>query len=109
VNERKCRQIVLERSEGVCERCTNVSRGLTCHHRLKKGQGGPWCPTNIVLLCGDGTTPNGCHSFAEHYPNKAAEQGWHVRPWESPAEIPVLYRGSQLAYLTIDGGIEWTT
>ncbi len=62
------------------------------HHRKKRGQGGPWSPENIVAVCGHGTA--GCHGWIEHHPNDAAEQGFHVRPWQDPLLIPVLYRGS---------------
>jgi hypothetical protein len=29
------------------------------HHRRFRSQGGPWTPSNILHLCGDGT--RGCH------------------------------------------------
>ncbi len=73
------------------------------HHRKKRSQGGLWTPENIVALCGHGTV--GCHSWVEHNPNAAAELGWHVRPWENPAEISVLYRGSTWSYLATDGRV----
>ncbi|WP_260763048.1 hypothetical protein [Mycobacterium sp. SMC-4] len=58
---------------------------------MKRSQGGPWTPQNCVMLCGHGTL--GCHGWVEHNPNAAADEGFHVRPWNSPAEVPVLYRG----------------
>jgi hypothetical protein len=38
-------------------------------------------------VCGSGTT--GCHGWIEHHPDKAGKEGWHVRPWEDPDEVPV--------------------
>lgn len=73
------------------------------HHRLKRGQGGLWAPENIAALCGHGTA--GCHGWVEHFPDAAALIGWHVRPWENPASIPVLWRGSTWVYLLSDGGM----
>lgn len=103
MTEKRCRQIVADRSEGFCERCC---RGVltTMHHRKKRGQGGLWDATNIVAVCGDGT--RGCHGWAEHNPNDAADFGWHVRPWQDPAETPLLWRGSQWLLLTADGGVK---
>lgn len=100
MNEKLCREIVKTRSGGLCERCCRGG-ATTMHHRKKRSQGGLWTPENIVALDGHGTT--GCHGWVEHNPNAAAEQGWHVRPWEEPADIPVLYRGSDRVLLTSDG------
>lgn len=77
------------------------------HHRKKRSQGGQWDPINIVALCGHGTA--GCHGWVEHNPNKAADQGWHVRPWRDPADIPVLYHGKTWAHLTVEGDICYGT
>jgi len=42
------------------------------------------------MLCGHGTTPDGCHSWVEHNPNAAEAEGFHVRPWNDPVVTPVL-------------------
>lgn len=73
------------------------------HHRLKRGQGGIWSPENIVAVCGDGVT--GCHGLFEHYPDKAAALGWHVRPWLNPAQVPLLWRGSTWVLLSPEGTV----
>lgn len=93
MNESKCRKVVSERAGDYCERCGvhSSSRGLTLHHRVKRSQGGKWEPQNCVKLCGHGTA--GCHGWVEHNPNDAEAQGFHVRPWNTPADIPVLRRG----------------
>lgn len=103
MNEKLCRRLCLERSEGFCERCC-VYGPLTMHHRKKRGQGGLWTPDNIVAVCGDGVT--GCHGWFEHNPDKAAGLGWHVRPWEDSTEVPVFWRGSTWVLLKTDGSVE---
>lgn len=83
MNEKQCRAIVWERSDGLCERCGR--QGHTMHHRKKRSQGGAWIPENIVLVCGDGV--NGCHGWIEHNPNAAHAEGFHMRPWEEAEPI----------------------
>ena len=71
------------------------------HHRKKRSQGGDWSPENIVAVCGHGTT--GCHGWIEHNPEAAAHEGFHVRPWEDPAEVKIfqVYR-RKWTRLTVD-------
>lgn len=57
------------------------------------------------MLCGDGV--RGCHGWVTSHPKAAAEEGWHVKPWEEATEIPVLYRGNSLAYIRVDGSIKY--
>lgn len=102
MSEKECRRIVKERSEGFCERCCRGT-ALTLHHRKKRSQGGGWTAANCVMLCGHGTV--GCHGWVEHNPDAAALTGWHVRPWDEPSEVRVLYRGSDWAYLLSDGKV----
>jgi hypothetical protein len=73
------------------------------HHRLKRGQGGLWEPQNIVALCGDGV--RGCHGWCEANPRAGHEIGFCVKPWEDPAEMPILYRLSQWALLLPNGEV----
>lgn len=87
--ESKTRAILAARSGGRCERCSAPAESV--HHRLKRGQGGPWSPSNCVAVCGDGV--RACHGWCERHPNAARAQGFHVRPWETPAEVALLYRG----------------
>ncbi|OYN81719.1 HNH endonuclease [Mycolicibacterium sphagni] len=100
MSERECRRVTKERCEGFCERCC-YGGTLTLHHRKKRSQGGLWTAENCVQLCGHGTA--GCHGWVEHNPNAAAAEGWHVRPWEDPAAIPLLWRGSTWVLLTPEG------
>jgi hypothetical protein len=90
MNEKKCREIVLERSQGLCERCGRRAY-LTIHHRKKRSHRGEWSLTNCVAVGGSGTT--GCHGWIESHPNDAHAIGFHCRPWESAEEIPILLYG----------------
>ena len=75
------------------------------HHRVKRGQGGAWCPSNIVAVCGSGTT--GCHGWIEHHPDAAEGAGFHVRPWCNPALTAIRYRMSHWAFLTVKGDVNY--
>lgn len=49
-------------AHNACEICGRYGR-LTCHHLLKRSQGGDDVPENFAALCGHGTI--GCHGDAE--------------------------------------------
>jgi hypothetical protein len=85
--EAKTRALVAARSGGWCEVC-GVNRADSVHHRRKRSQGGPWSASNCVATCGDGT--RGCHGWAEHNPDAADPEGFHVRPGEDPARKPIV-------------------
>lgn len=96
MNEKKCRETVLDRSQGRCERCNGTWPPVTLHHRRKRSslpKARMWEPANCVMLCGHGTSMNACHSWVEANPAEAEISGWHVRPWQEPAEIPALLHG----------------
>lgn len=44
-------------------RCCGTGDGLTAHHLIPRSLGGIWTESNIVGLCGSGTT--GCHGLVE--------------------------------------------
>lgn len=96
-NEKACRAALRVRNRmdsfgpplGSCERCARWTV-LTLHHRVKRGQGGAWAADNCVLVCGDGV--RGCHGWIEANPDAAAVEGFHCRPWEDPASVPLLVR-----------------
>ena len=73
------------------------------HHRKNRSAGGLWDAANIVALHGDGVT--GCHGFVTVNPEAAHAEGWHVQPWEDPAKVPVLWRGTDRVYLDQFGGM----
>lgn len=92
--EREARETVRRRSGGMCERCGRP--GSNIHHRRPRGMGGttsPEDPTNLVMLCGSGTT--GCHGWVESYRQLAWEQGWLVprRDPREPRDVPVYIIG----------------
>jgi len=88
MNEKDCREIVRERADGCCEIC-GERRGDTMHHRLTR-KFGPWSPSNIVFLCGDGS--RFCHGMVTNTRNEYYDKGWLIRTWDkrTPAEIPFL-------------------
>lgn len=89
MNEGSCRRIVAERSGGMCERCGHTP-AESHHHRVKRGQGGKWEPSNIAHLCGDGT--RGCHGWIEANPAAAREEGWALRRGEDPRTVSVAHQ-----------------
>lgn len=56
------------------------------------------------MLCGDGVRL--CHGWVTQNPAKAHKEGWHVKPWEESADIPLLYRG-RWALLTESGEVHY--
>lgn len=98
MNEKNTRRLVFLRSGGLCERCGR--QGHTYHHRKNRSAGGGWDCANIVFLCGDGT--RGCHGWVTTHPALAAEEGFHVKPWEDPAAIPILLHRRLTRHLTWD-------
>lgn len=99
--EQKTRELVAERSGGLCERCGR--RGESVHHRVNRSQGGPWSGSNCVHLCGDGT--RGCHGWVGANPLAAAHDGFHVLPKTDPAAVP-LRSIHGLVLLADDGSVE---
>lgn len=105
MNERLCRRIVRERSEGFCERCCRFG-GLTLHHRVNRSQlskSRHWEPANCVMLCGDGV--RGCHGWTGANPTEAGVYGWHVAPWREPEDVPLHWRMSNWVLLRNDGSM----
>ncbi len=45
-------------------------------------------PSNLVLLCGSGTT--GCHGWVHAHPSEAHEQGLYLVAGEMPWQTPML-------------------
>lgn len=104
---RKVREALRERSSGdpdtgLCEMCG--ARGNNAHHRKNQSQGGPDTLSNLLLLCGSGTT--GCHGVVTCNPLWAWEHGYTVRSYETPSLKPVLIRLYGRVLLGDDGSIE---
>lgn len=96
---------VIGRAHGYCERC-----GASCHyspfsihHRLPRGRGGQNTLSNLVLLCGSATTPEGCHQAVESRREQAYDGGWLVRSQMDAAEVPVNIIGRGPTLLADDG------
>jgi len=100
--ENAARLAVRARSGGTCERCGRAP-ATNWHHRKGRSQGGAWCPSNGLDLCGSGTT--GCHGEVTVNPRIAYERGWSVRSTQDPADVPVwlTFRGWHL--IRADGSI----
>jgi len=84
--------LVRERDHHVCVHCGTTGHGLSTHHRRNRGMGGSrWAginlPTNLLTLCGDGTT--GCHGWVTEHPTQARELGLAVSLHADPATVPV--------------------
>lgn len=86
----KVRNQLRERSQGFCERC-GMARATNVHHRKNRSQLGGNELSNLLHLCGSGTT--GCHGFITANPKLSYENGWSVKSHDDPATIPVMYRG----------------
>jgi len=88
----RVKQIVFERSGGVCERCGNWHDDMQYHHRRARGMGSTKRPeTNQPANCLH--VGAACHAAIESNRAEAYEYGWLVRQHETPADIPVLRRG----------------
>lgn len=111
------RDDVLWRCDGRCEVCGKplwvYGQGWvdvhSFHHRQPRGMGGSTVETNgperLLLLCGDATSPGGCHQMVESQRALAYANGWLVRRPTDPATVPVeLWHGRRL--LTTDGRYE---
>lgn len=104
MNEARARGIVAERSGGVCEVCGSA-RATNMHHRLNRSQGGTWAPSNLLHLCGSGTT--GCHGFITCNPAAAGHSGAALQSHQDPATTPVqliTWLGGVRPYLLGDDG-----
>lgn len=85
-DEKIARQLVRERSGGICEVC-GVLPATNFQHRKNRSQGGRWSASNGLDACGSGTT--GCHGFIHANPAKSYEAGWSVKSWADESTVPV--------------------
>ena len=96
--ETRARDLVAVRSGGRCEGC-GAAPATDWAHRVGRAQGGPWCPSNGLHLCG----PDGCHRWSHANPAAARSVGWMVRRGENPATVPALLHGRGWVQLTPSG------
>jgi hypothetical protein len=98
MSENHCRDIVAQRSGGQCEAaidhvCTRTASSM--HHRRKAGR--VWAPSNVLHLCGSGTT--GCHGWIEAHPEAAHALGLWLWNHEDPATWSVKMRCEAVSIL----------
>jgi hypothetical protein len=103
MNERKARELLYQRSSHVCELCSS-RRGTNAHHRKPRSLGGLWTPSNLLHLCGSGST--GCHGYVTTNPQIAREQGWSVPSWADPARTPVWIAWREFVFLDDHGNYQ---
>jgi 5-methylcytosine-specific restriction protein A len=89
---RAARQVLIDRSGGMCEIC-GMAPPADAHHRRPRSAGGTRradanLPSNGLMLCRD------CHSLVESRREFALDRGWLVRQGQSPADVPLVYQGN---------------
>lgn len=77
--------LIGDRDHGRCVRC--YAMGGNRHHRKRRSQGGKDLGSNLILLCGSGTT--GCHGYVHAHPEESYIKGWLVSGDADPALIPI--------------------
>jgi hypothetical protein len=98
-----------ERDGYCCVRCgKSLYSALTFsrHHRRMRSHAFPGLhkPSNLILLCGSGTT--GCHGWVHAHPAESYRNGWLVRSTNYPDEMPVMDHRHGWVLLDNDG--HWT-
>lgn len=89
------RKLVMARGDNHCERCGKTITGAySIHHRKPRGMGGTKdpaanSPSNLVLLCGSATTPDGCHTSVERFRQAAITTGFIVTRTADPETVPI--------------------
>lgn len=113
VGEKATTDAVKARSGGDCEvRIFGVclGRATNRHHRKNRSQGGGWDATQILHVCGSGST--GCHGALTNTNGRRQEfvdAGWIVPSYGDPAATEVLLwrEGRQDWWLLLpDGTVE---
>lgn len=66
-----------------CERCGKAGAN-NAHHRMNRSVGGRHDLSNLLLLCGSGTTE--CHGDVTANPERAHRDGYTVYSYEIPAD-----------------------
>lgn len=66
-----------------CCEVTGSAPDLHWSHRVAKGRGGDWAPSNGVLMSAQ------LHAWTHDHPAYAYSLGWHVRTGFDPREVPV--------------------
>ena len=97
----KVRDALHERAGSLCEMCSKPANNA--HHRRNLSQQGQNVLSNLLLLCGSGTT--GCHGWVTEHPAMSYRNGWSIEgDVQQPGDVPVRRRGD-LVLLSDDGSI----
>jgi len=95
--EAVARALVHMRSDRICEVC-GTRQAVNVHHRKNRSQGGTWAASNLLDVCGSGTT--GCHGrITEDHDGTANRNGWTCKSFENPIEISCLTRNGRVILL----------
>ena len=91
-NQEAARRIVRSRDGHRCQMCgaSILNQPSSIHHRRRRGMGGSALlerPSNLVRLCGTGTT--GCHGFVESQRTLATVRGWLLGFLDDPEATPL--------------------
>lgn len=86
------RLAVLDRDGWRCVLCGQnlIGKVYSLHHRQGRSGPDPHRASNLVVLCGTGTT--GCHGWVTEHPAEAYLNGWSVRRTgiQTTEDTPVL-------------------
>lgn len=108
------RNLVVERAAGCCELCGLLLHDgyewvqpHSFHHRRPRRAGGSRlastnAPSNILLLCGTGTTR--CHGRVEADRAAALRHGWLLHAGQHPPDVPVDIGPFHVAVRLTDAG-----
>lgn len=99
----KACEIVDARADGRCERCGRAALVANHHHRLLRSRGGRDLPSNLVRLCGSGTT--GCHGWVHANVAAATDAGYIVRTNADPATVRLEHSRYAEVFLADDGEV----
>lgn len=112
VAEEKARNIVRLRADGRCEAAIpNVCLGNhdTTHHRRKRRYADTrWVASNLLGVCGSGTT--GCHGYIEANPTFAQEEGLWLLEGDDPRLVSAHVRWAHTRswyFLDDEGTLTW--
>lgn len=95
-DEASTRDVVNNRSNGICEYCRR-RRATDCHHRISVGVGGKWTPANILHMCRQD------HSYFTDHPEEAYPLGVMVKSHDERGEP------HEIVVIQADGGGLWLT
>lgn len=97
--ERRARRLVRQRSGGLCEVCAR-ERATDWSHRVRRSQGGPWCPANGLHVCRKD------HRRIDSGLSAMNTLGWHLTRNQDPLATPVFLARRGWVLLRPDGTTE---